>query len=262
MKEKIGFTERFKKMSAKTKIQFIIASVCSLFMVALPVYAWFNRVNRIEAMSKIKEPPSINLASGHEDSALYISLENIDVTKGTEQYVVFSVEPGKYPAYDIQLTHTTNIPFEYELYRVKESENGTIEYIGHSDDGNGNISTSVYKYSKITENALELKDINPDDRSTGRVLGDEEDLATYDRRNYNTSLDTVDQYVKPLYSVARHIAKLTDDGSEKRDYFAIRLTWQTKADANEREYWNYAFNNKETDIIYISAKQNTLSQEP
>ncbi len=262
MKEKVKLKERFEKMPFKSKIQFIVAAVCSLFMVALPVYAWFTHINKIEAMSKIKEPPSINLASGHEDSAVYISLENIDVTKGTEQYVVFSVEPGKYPAYDIQLTHTTNIPFNYELYRVKESENGTIEYIGHSDDGNGNISTSVYKYSKITENALTLTNINPDNGATGRVLGDEDGLAGYDRRNYNTSLDTVDQYVKPLYSVARHIVKLTDDGSEKRDYFAIRLTWSKKTDAAEAEYWNYAFNNKETDIIYISAKQNTPPAEP
>ena len=70
------------------------------------------------------------------------------------------------------------------------------------------------------------------------------------------------KYVKPLYSVARHIPKLTNDGSEKRDYFAIKLTWNKKADATEAEYWNYAFNNKETDIIYISAKQNTPPADP
>ncbi len=249
--------EKLKMLSLSVKIQLVIAI---LFTAAIPVCAWFARQSRIEAMSKVKEPPSINLASGGDDPALYINLENIDVTKSMEQYVVFSVEPGKYPAYDIQLTRTTNIPFTYELYRVKETEDGTIEYIGHSDDGNGNISTSVLKYSKIAENALTLTNINPDNGTTGRVLGDENGLAV-DRRNYK-NLDTVDQYVKPLYSVARHIPKLTNDGSENRDYFALKMTWNKKIDPAESEYWNYAFNNKETDIVYISAVQNTPPNEP
>ena len=253
--EKLKPVDYFKKMSLSFKIQFIAACACSLFLLTLPVYAWFNNINKIEAMSKVKEPPSINLASGHEDSAIYVTLENIDVSKGDEQYVIFSVEPGKYPAYDIQLTHTTNIPFDYELSRVKESENGTIEYIGHSEDANGNITTSIYKYTE-TE-TLTLSPINPDSGSTGRVLGDEEDLAAFNRRNYDTTLDIVDQYVKPIYSVCRHIPKQNDDGNEKRDYFALKLHWIKKANVTDVEYWNYAFNNKETDIIYISAKQNT-----
>lgn len=117
----------------------VICSECT-------IYAWFAYQDRIEALSKVKEPPSINLASGGEDPALYISLENIDVnTTNHEKYVVFSVEPGKYSAYDIQLTHTTNIPFTYELYRVRQdNENGTIEYTDHSIDINGEETELKY----------------------------------------------------------------------------------------------------------------------
>ncbi len=262
--------EKVKKLSLPVIIQLVIALLCTI---AVPVFAWFAYQNRIEALSKIKEPPSINLASGGNDPALYITLENIDVTtSGNTKDVVFSVEPGKYQAYDLQLSHTTNIPFTYKLYRVKQDNNGTIEYTDHS----GSEEVKL-KYSEMTSVAsadssgkVTLTDINPDNNSTGRILGDEDVLATYapSRRNYETEAsgatpDVVNPYAKPLYSVARGISKLSngDDGSDERDYFVIRITWNVNTNLNENSpnYWNYAFNNKETDIIYISAKQSTSS---
>ena len=265
--------EKVKKLSVPVKIQLVVALICTM---AIPVYAWFAFQDRIEAMTKIKEPPSINLASGGDDPALYVTLENIDITAGTSKYIVFSIEPGKYTAYDIQLCHTTNIPFTYELYRVTEDDQGLIEYTDHSrnvDVETGeNVDTTLhysiltdYNYSTtgttISAGKVTLQDVNPDDNSTGRILGDENDLPTA-RKNY-TGTDEFDQYVKPLYSVARRIPQLgeSDDGSADRDYFAIKITWTPGAgnltEANQ-EYWNYAYNNKETDLIYISAKQNTV----
>ncbi len=253
--------EKFRKLSLPMKIQFVVALMCTL---ALPAYAWFAFQDRIEAFTKVKEPPSINLASGGDDPALYITLENIDVSVGTDKYIVFSIEPGKYSAYDIQLSHTTNIPFTYKLYRVQEDANGTIEYTDHTR--NANEETEL-KYSIITTAAgttsgeVTLTDINPDDMSTGRYLGDENDLSAA-RKNYVDS-DDVNMYVKPLYSVARSIPQLNenDDGSADRDYFAIRIIWPPGTSSityTDADYWNYAFNNKETDLIYISAKQNSV----
>ena len=269
--------EQIKKLSLPVKIQLVIAILCTT---AIPVYAWFSYQDKIEAMSKIKEPPSINLASGGDDPALYINLENIDVSSGTEKYIVFSVEPGKYSAYDIQLSHTTNIPFTYELYRVMEDEHGTIDYTDHTrnvdPETEENVETELhysimtgYSYTPtgtniptVTAGKVNLVNVNPDDSSSGRILGDETALASKNRTNY-TAQDTVNQYVKPLYSIARKIPKISSDGSEDRDYFAIKLTWQINTTIQEgnAQYWNYAFNNKETDIIYISAKQNTYTEE-
>jgi len=259
--------EKFKKLSLPMKIQLIIALISTA---AIPVYAWFAYQDKIEVMSKVKEPPSINLASGGDDPALYISLENIDVSSGTEKYIVFSVEPGKYSAYDIQLSHTTNIPFTYELYRVTEDENGSIEYTDHTRnvDEETELHYSImteYTYdSTVTAGKVNLIDVNPDNKSSGRTLGDETTLATKNRRNYDISFDNVNQYVKPLYSIARKIPKIDSDNNEDRDYFAIKLIWQidTTIQEGNAQYWNYAFNNKETDIIYISAKQNTYADEP
>ena len=262
LKKKI---EKMKKLSLTVKIQLIIALSCSA---AVPVYAWFAHQDRIEVLSKINEPPSITLASGGDDPALYITLENIDVSSGTEKYVLFSVEPGKYSAYDIQLTHTTNIPFRYELYRVMEDENGTILYTDHTRDEDGDETELHYSVmtglSGTASGQITLTDINPDNGSTGRTLGDETDLAPMNRTNYSAS-DSVNQYVKPIYSVARRIPQLNinEDGNSNRDYFAIRITWTpgaSNASVDDADYWNYAFNNKETDLIYISAKQNTYEE--
>lgn len=148
-------------------------------------YAWFAFQDRIEAFTKVKEPPSINLASGGDDPALYISLENIDVSADREKYIVFSIEPGKYTAYDIQLSHTTNIPFTYQLYRVQEDENGTIVYTDHTrvDDEETELKYSVISGAAgTTAGEVSLTDINPDNGSTGRVLGDEDSLASKKRK--------------------------------------------------------------------------------
>lgn len=251
-----------KKLSLALKVQLVTAV---LFTLAIPVLAWFAYQERIEAFTKVKEPPSISIASGGADPALYITLENIDVnTAGHEKWVVFSVEPGKYQAYDIQLSHTTNIPFTYELYRIHETANGTIEYTDHTRTEG--VETKL-KYSVMTDlpgteaGKLDLKDINPDGGATGRTLGDEGKLARYDRKNYSENNDEVNQYVKPIYSVVRKVPQLneSEDGSSDRDYYAIKVTWEVNStiDVNDPEYWNYAFNNKETDILYISAKQST-----
>ena len=259
--------ETLKKLSFAVKVQLIIAILCTM---AVPAFAWFVYQDRIETFSKIKEPPSINLASGGDDPALYISLENIDVSKSTVKYIVFSVEPGKYSAYDIQLSHTTNIPFTYELYRIQEDDKGLIEYIDHTRDVNAEEMTIKYKIMTMPKGTaawkVELKDINPDKKTTGRTLGVENDLNKYNRKNY-ADTDNVNQYVKPIYSVARRVPQLNEneDGSSARDYFAIKITWtqgannSTESDAN---YWNNAYNNKETDLIYISAKQNTTTVSP
>ena len=258
--------EKIKKLSFPVKIQLIIALMCTM---AIPVYAWFAYQDKIEVLTKVKEPPAINLASGGDDPALYITLENIDVSAGTDKYIVFSIEPGKYSAYDIQLSHTTNIPFTYQLYRVKEDANGTIEYTDHTrteGEETGLKYSIISTASGTTNGEVILTDINPDDRSTGRILGYEEDLEAKSRRNYvvGEGADDVNQYVKPLYSVARRIPQLnqSDDDSAERDYFAIKITW-TQGPNNKTEedadYWNYAYNNKETDLIYISAKQNTAN---
>ncbi len=255
--------EWFTNLPRSKKVQVLLASTFTLaLLVVAGVLAWFANQQQIESMTKVKSPPTLNLAAGHEDGVSGVELKGIDVTKGTavagqaDTYYkdyVFSVEPGKITTYDLQIAHTTNIPFEYSLFRAKEDSEGDIVYTA--------LDETEYKYSIMVGTVggvsqdITLTAINPDDASTGRVLGEEDNLPS-DRKNYESG-DTANIYAEPIYSIARDIRRndVSVDGTEGRDYFVLRLTWTVKdtLDSGDNE-WNYAYNNKETDIVYISAQ--------
>lgn len=256
-------------MPKPKKIQFSIAFLFSLAsIIAIPVVAWFVYQSKVETMSYINDPPTLSLASGHYDSAQFFELKNIDVKRDNDgsysKDFVFSVETEKATEYDLQLAHTTNIPFNYQIFRAKKDDTeGTVEY--HVQEGDDAGSTIMYKILEGTIvdgdisflQDITLTDLNPANASSTRTIGSESVLkSTYNRENYITG-DNVNQYVEPLYSVARNIKTnvVTVDGSEDRDYFVLRVTWRVKNNPQDTEYWDYAFNNKETDIIYISVKE-------
>lgn len=254
-----------KKNSGKNKKLSIIAAILlgSAIILIVPVYAWFAYQAKVETMSKINEPPELTLASGKNDSIQMFEIGSLDVSSTGTKDFVFSVETGKTSEYDLQLAHTTNIPFAYSIFRVKEDGNGTIVY--STTDANGDPVS--YKYSVLTGTVggipqdITLNPINQDDNAPSvsgalRPLGDEDELPV-DRKNYAAGTDEVDVYVEPLYSVARNIGKNTTDidNNDDRDYFVLRVSWNVNPDAEGDAYWNYADNNKETDIIYITVKE-------
>ena len=260
--------EWYKSLSAMKKIQFVTAALFSLATItALPVLAWFSSQNKAETMSYINDPPTLSLASGHNDSVQCFELKNIDVKREIDgvyyQDYVFSIETGKAAEYDIQLTHTTNIPFVYELYRAKEDSSGSIEYHVQEGDDAGTVINYSILTGDITDESMtikqdiELVDINPADESASRKIGSESKLkSTYNRANYEED-DNYNQFAEPLYSVARHIQTndKTIDYSDSRDYFILRVKWEVNNNAHGSDYWNYAFNDKETDILYITVKE-------
>lgn len=227
--------------------------------VALPVCAWFAFQTKVETMTYINDPPSLSLAAGSNDSVQCFELRNINVERATDgdyfQDFVFSVETADAHQYDLQLAHTTNIPFVYELYRVKEDAvNGDIPYV--IKEGSNKDATIYYSILTGTDQTIQLVTLN-NIGSASREIGNEAILKQdYDRQNYETG-DNYNQYVEPLYSVVRDIVKNGSavDGSESRDYFVLRVKWRVKNEAQGNEYWNYAFNDKETDILYITVKE-------
>lgn len=284
MKEKKSLREKFNDLSKAKKAQAIIASVLSLFLlIAIPTFAWFALNSRVETLTKIKAPSTLDIKSGHAYSIEYLDLSDVDVTEldgggttGHKDYI-FAVKAGSnISAYDIQIAHTTNIPFTYTLYRASE--------LGDSEESDtvpaGNVATFeyqpeesstkiIYYYgyasaaaAKEDENKsvndasaaeLTLTPLNPDTDNAsyyGRVLAEKNDskniYSNYTKYNGN---DKPEIYVVPLYS--QHTNITTWDPNA--DYFILRLSWDTSAGGNFAE-WNAAANNKETDMIYISAK--------
>ena len=268
MSEKKSIHERISSLSKAQKVQLVIAATFTVATaVAAPSLAWFSYQSKVETMSYVNDPPSLSLAAGHQDSAQFFDLKNIDVKREIDgsyyHDFVFSVETEKSREYDLQLVHTTNIPFVYELYRAKEDANGTVSY----EIQEGNDKGTTVKYQTLTGNLTDgdvtikqditLTNLNPENASAAREVGSESVLySTYNRRNYESS-EKYDKYVEPLYSVARHIQTngIGFDGSEDRDYFVLRVKWKVKNEPQNSEYWDYAFNNKETDIVYITVKE-------
>ena len=271
MSEKKSIHERLSSLSKAQKIQLVIAATFTVAAaVAAPSLAWFSYQSKVETMSYVNDPPSLSLAAGHQDSVQFFDLKNIDVKRETDgEYFhdfVFSVETEKSHEYDLQLVHTTNIPFVYELYRAKEDANGTVSY--KIQEGNDKGTTVMYQILRgnltdgdvtITQD-ITLTNLNPENASAERAVGSESILSSnYGRANYETgdNGDNVNKYVEPLYSVARHMQTngIGFDGSEDRDYFVLRVKWKVKNEPQSSEYWDYAFNNKETDIVYITVKE-------
>lgn len=268
MPEKKSIKKWISSLTRVQKIQIIVASIFTIAsVIAFPSIGWFAYQSKVETMSYVNDPPSLSLASGHRDSVEAFDLKNIDVKRETDgayyHDFVFSVETEKAQEYDIQLVHTTNIPFVYELYRAKEDQNGEVNYVVQE----GNNKGSTIKYKILTGNVTDgdvtvgqnitLVNLNPKDEAATREIGSETVLKnTYSRSNYEND-DDFNQYVEPLYSVARHIKKniRTIDNSDDRDYFVLRVKWNVKNEARGNEYWDYAFNDKETDIVYICVKE-------
>lgn len=249
-------------------------------LIALPVYAWFSISSNVETLTKIKAPTTLDIKSGHSYSVQYIDLTDIDASDvdangiGHKDYV-FAVKAGNSSAYDIQLAHTTNIPFTYSIYRASEIGNSdddpsvpadnvtTFEY---HDEQNSKTTKYYYGYadadaSTETQTAVEndaelvLTDLNPDTANEdyyGRMIAENKDGTNgiYSGFTKYSGSDDPEIYAVPLYSQHKNITTWDNEG----DYFILRISWDTNRDDTPFASWNAAANNKETDMIYISAK--------
>ena len=111
---------KFRKMEKKKKRQLVIAvSLSVVLLVALPVYAWFTHKRSIALTTKINAPTQLYITAGNKESVANLEMADIDVENGSYKDFVFGIGGTDVQNYQIQLAHTTNIPFEYEIYRKK-----------------------------------------------------------------------------------------------------------------------------------------------
>ena len=119
--------EKFLKLHKFKKIQFVVASILTLFLVVGgSVYAWFALSGNLETLTKVKEPENMDIRAGggigtaSPDPVVNFDLSDIDIesiAKGTPELRVFTVSTGDYRMkYKLQLAYTTNIPFTYKIY--------------------------------------------------------------------------------------------------------------------------------------------------
>lgn len=247
--------EKFKKLKPSQKVECIAATVLSLFLlIIIPAYAWFASINKMETLTKVKTPPALDIRAGRHEAIKNFELKNVDIGEAAAngKCYVFCVKSGNIESkYKIQLAHTTNIPLKYKLYRaveVSSTDSPDVDYqLENSDE---------HAYYKKSGSEIVMTELNAENDTKKEEHGRR--LAIFDKNDdyyklaYNTADGTPEIYAVAKYSQSDSIQTL----SAEYDFFILELGWDgTEPDVTHFSKWNKKENNKETDIIYISASK-------
>lgn len=247
------------------KIRWIAFTVAATIVLScIPVAAWFYFERRVGALAEIDSPISLYINSGareiqpeddgdikqillEEQKILYLNLNDIDV-KAKDSYgnqmdhkdFVFCVR-GVLSSYYLQLAHTTNNQFEYEIYKTCENdpEDPDIKTVVYY----GAVTNNPYTYYFKTTDKIEFEAKNKDETITS------EDIAKIDDSYYKMTYgdySEVDKYAVPIYWISTESIKGSESGASFANYYILRVKWKTATKENDRE----------TDILYISAGNN------
>lgn len=161
-----------------------------------------------------------------------LEMADIDVENGSYKDFVFGIGGADVQQYQIQLAHTTNIPFEYEIYRAKsvsETEKSTeaVVYVSDSD--------GTFYYDKSGDSPISGKYLN---RDGTEILAN----STLHEKSYD-SYGNVQKNAEALYWQSDTLTVI-DNKDPFCDYFIIRVKWNDKVQ-----------NNKETDMVYLTVQR-------
>lgn len=233
--------EWFLKLRTKDKIMAVTALVLTISAIIIaPTVAWFSYQKHMATMAKINSPAKLSLRSGAGEDIIQFKMSGIDVTDGNKKDFVFCVEGEDISQYNIQLAHTTNINFTYNIYKAVPTEdtNG-VKYVTEDDE------TVYYKKDNdpISGGFVNDSDDNASSRKTGN--------AEYEEPSYKTG-DKKQKFAEPLYwqtgspIVANNSTYDEENDNEKlfRNYYVLEVSWNNALITND----------KETDLIYLTAQ--------
>lgn len=216
------------KWSRRKKRAIAAVVVAALALVVLPVFAWLYMQRSMETITKVNMPYALLIGAGDAKPIQQLQLSNIDVSASKSKDVVFCVyseRPSK--SYDLQLAHTTNIGFTYEIYTAT---------LADSNASSENVVSYLGK-QYIKENPLIGSYLNKDENSDHAT-------NTYHNITYG-EYKNVQKSAEPLYwktTSQETLPKEKDDTTYYVNYYILRILW----DENVQ-------NNKETDMIYLMA---------
>lgn len=295
MKRLNELKNKYFNLPIKKKIQLTISvALTAALMISLPVLAWFANSKKMSSMIRVNAPTVLTIGAGADDASDMIDLadinveEKVGITRVTEGDYVFAVK-GKYlSAYDLQIARTTNIPFQYKVYRVSnvvktddgndDNENADLLHgLGTSDadlatslangEYNGNhyivaeytsSEGTKYYYPYLNGTVIDGEYLNPKDKSDPIAVGGltkigdgEENInndETFHKRNYTITENTTYDNV--------------NEYAEPLYWQATNTAVNYKIDNGDfvdyyvlKIIWTENFsNNKETDMIYITAR--------
>lgn len=214
-----------KSWSARKKRAILAVIAAALALLVIPVFAWLYMQRSMETITKVNMPYALLIGAGDAKPIQQLELSNIDVSASKSKDVVFCVYSEKQSkSYDLQLAHTTNIGFTYEIYKASRSASAgdVVSYLGKQYI-KGELLTGSY--------------LNKDGNSGNAT-------NTYHNTTYG-EYSNVQKSAEPLYwkTTSQEILPAEkDDTTYYVNYYILRISW----DENVQ-------NNKETDMIYLMA---------
>ncbi|MBQ7715642.1 MAG: hypothetical protein IJT70_07220 [Clostridia bacterium] len=251
-----------KRSGRLTALRIILLALLLAVYSAMPVYAWLVRGRRAAGVVEIDDPTSIYINAANKEDIRYLYMSGIDLeststthpTQANKKYkdFVFCVR-GIADAYKLQLAYTTNNQFEFELFHatkatgaVPEGAVAVVDYETHPD----RIAQQYYAAPGVRAITGHFLNRQTETEANGKILAYTND--TYEQRTYGTYGDTagrVNEYAYPIYWQADDAIHTTpDQNGEFCDYYILRVIWE-----------NTRRNDKETDIIYITARNITTN---
>lgn len=282
--------DRIKKYDKSKKIQLLAAIVLtSLLIIILPTYAWFFHTREMSVSTRIDSPATLEIKSGghpgEEQAIINFELSDIDTENKTYDYYteggvtyyykdfVFCVKGRSISTYDLQLAHTTNIAFKYQIFSAVPDNNGTIVYMPKDNNA---ANSQKYRLARIRTNSdgdavLENEEAVYEDyeipldgsyvnvtQSGNRIIANNGPTLDLTSRSYDED-DNFQKYANPAYWIKRGIVVHSiqkQDGGFTHSY-VLRISWVMQDSVNATMHesnLDVVQNNKETDMIYITAK--------
>lgn len=246
-----------EKMNKNRKKQ-ILAVVLVMAVLAVIVFAtlaWFFHQRSLKTAASLISPYTLRIGAGSNESIEQLDMGNIDVSTapGHKDYVICVYGNPSVP-YVMQLAHTTNIGFRYEVYYAgSPSDTGTAsdttaEYIDAKDkphyfpivDGNmvrgGTPGDSTILMN--SKNYINYENgIADDSLKVKQTAGDEVTQGSYNEN------DKVQKNASALYmqSATIYPTDKEDNNGDFIHYYIVRVSWGEGIK-----------NDKETDIVYIT----------
>ncbi|MBO4216458.1 MAG: hypothetical protein J5940_00785 [Clostridia bacterium] len=254
-----------KKTRMGIRLATLISAVVMLLS-AFTVWAWLYQGRRVAAIDEVSNPTSIYISAANKEDIRYIDLSGIDVSEGDHKDFVFCVRGDHVNNYRLQLAYTTNNQFSFSVYSAFEKDENPIPANATVVDYYTHTTSHALVQYYVTSGASPLSGIYLNKKATasdGLKLAYLDEEALYPDRNlhpdtYYTEKDEngvvssayglVDKFAEPIYWQSVPVTTHMDLQSLFCDYYFLRIEWDPAT----------AKNSKETDIIYIIARNTGL----
>lgn len=211
-----------KHFSIKLRYLVLFLILLALLLAAVGTVAWMRYIRSLQTVTMV-QVTDLSLV-GPDKNTLAIDLGDLDVSTERSKEYVFGVESVGLETCTIQLAHTTNIPFQYEIYKATKNDT--------SSGGNEVLAAgSYFSYGDKIKG-------KEDNYLNGTTIASQDNrffTSTYEKKEGISY--SVQKNAAPLYWQSGNV-DIKEDGTT---YFILKVIWGDNLS-----------NNKETDMVYLT----------